>query len=240
MTDRFLSRRDLFRLGLVAGSASLAAACGWDGGPLLEPSLKRVSRVNDWVGEKLLLSDGRLAPQYPKSARTPENAFPAYAQMSPLPTPDDPDTWSLDVGGLVRKPMELTLPMLQALPRVTYTVKHHCVEGWTAIATWTGVPVSAVLALVEPQPEARYIRFDTFDAEYYNGWDLKSAMHPQTILAYAWNDRPLAANHGAPLRLYSPVKLGYKLTKYLSAMTLTAERPGGFWEDQGYPWLGGV
>jgi DMSO/TMAO reductase YedYZ molybdopterin-dependent catalytic subunit len=240
MTDRFLSRRDLFRLGLVAGSASLAAACGWDGGPHLEPGLQRFSRVNDWVGEKLLLSDGRLAREYPKSARTPENAFPAYAQMNPLPTPDDPDAWSLEVGGLVRKPMDLTLPILEALPRVTYTVKHHCVEGWTAIATWTGVPVSSVLALVEPLPEARYLRFDTFDADYSNGWDMKSALHPQTILAYAWNDRPLAPNHGAPLRLYSPIKLGYKLTKYLTAMTLTAERPGGFWEDQGYPWLGGV
>jgi DMSO/TMAO reductase YedYZ molybdopterin-dependent catalytic subunit len=235
---RALSRRDLFRLGLVAGSASLAAACGWDGGPRLEPRLRGFSRVNDWVGEKLLLSDGRLAPQYAKSARTPANAFPVYAQMNPLPTPDD--DWTLDVGGLVRKPTSFTLPMLQALSRVTYTVKHHCVEGWTAIATWTGAPVSSVLAMVEPLPEARYIRFDTFDAEYYNGWDLKSAVHPQTILAYAWNDRPLAADHGAPLRLYSPIKLGYKLTKYLTSMTLTDEQPGGFWEDQGYPWLAGV
>ena len=65
-------------------------------------------------------------------------------------------------------------------------------------------------------------------------------MHPQTILAYAFNDRPLMAEHGAPLRLYSPIKLGYKLTKYLTAMTFTRERPGGYWEDQGYPWLGGV
>ena len=86
---------------------------------------------------------------------------------------------------------------------------------------------------------ARYLRFDSFDSGYSNGWDLASAMHPQTILAYARNDQPLA-EHGAPLRLYSPVKLGYKLTKYLSAMTLTAERPGGYWEDQGYPWLGGI
>jgi DMSO/TMAO reductase YedYZ molybdopterin-dependent catalytic subunit len=233
-----LSRRDLFRLGLAAGPASLLAACGWDGGPHLEPKLRGFSKVNDWVGEKLFLSDSRLAHQYPKSARTPENAFPAYSIARPLPQPDE--DWSLDVGGLVRKPAQLTLEMLQALPRITYTVKHHCVEGWTAIGTWTGVPVSAVIAQVDPLPTARYIRFDTFDEDYYNGWDLKSAMHPQTILAYAWNDRPLAADHGAPLRLYSPVKLGYKLTKYLTAMTFTADRPGGYWEDQGYPWLGGI
>jgi DMSO/TMAO reductase YedYZ molybdopterin-dependent catalytic subunit len=97
-----------------------------------------------------------------------------------------------------------------------------------------------VAALAEPLPTARYLRFDSFDRGYYNGGDLKSAMHPQTILAYAFNDRPLMPEHGAPVRLYSPNKLGYKLTKYLTAMTFTRERPGGFWEDQGYPWLGGV
>jgi DMSO/TMAO reductase YedYZ molybdopterin-dependent catalytic subunit len=119
-------------------------------------------------------------------------------------------------------------------------VKHHCVEGWTAVATWTGVPVSVIVSMVQPRPEARYLRFDSFDSRYFNGWDLASAMHPQTILAYAYNDRPLMADHGAPLRLYSPVKLGYKMTKYLTTMSFTRERPGGYWEDQGYPWLGGI
>ena len=78
------------------------------------------------------------------------------------------------------------------------------------------------------------------DSDYSNGWDLTTAMHPQTILAYAHNDRPLQPDHGAPLRLYSPLKLGYKLTKYLTGMTFTRERPGGYWEDRGYPWFGGV
>jgi DMSO/TMAO reductase YedYZ molybdopterin-dependent catalytic subunit len=94
--------------------------------------------------------------------------------------------------------------------------------------------------MVQPTPDARYLRFDSFDSRYFNGWDLASAMHPQTILAYAYNDRPLMAEHGAPLRLYSPIKLGYKMTKYLTAMSFTRERPGGYWEDQGYPWLGGI
>ncbi len=246
MTDRpsGLNRRDFFRFGLVAGPASLVASCGWDGGPLLESKLRSFSRVNDWVGEKLLLSPSRLARQYPVSARTREANFPSYSithnRTGSFPDLPDPAHWALRVGGLVRKPMQLSRPMIEALPRVTYTVKHHCVEGWTAVATWTGVPLSAVVAMVEPTAEARYLRFDSFDSEYYNGWDLKSALHPQTILAYAYNDRPLEMNHGAPLRLYSPIKLGYKLTKYLTAMTFTRERPGGYWEDQGYPWLGGV
>ena len=237
-----VNRRDFLRLGLAAGPASLIAACGWDGGALLEPRLRMVSRINDWVGEHILQSNRRLAREYPISARTPEQAFPAYSitYNRQRRFPDPPSDWALEVGGLVRKPVRLTLPMLQAMPSVTYTVKHHCVEGWTAVATWTGVPVSSVLALVEPLPTARYRRFDSFDSGYSNGWDLTSAAHPQTILAYARNDQPLPSTRGAPLRLYSPVKLGYKLTKYLSAMTLTAERHGGYWEDQGYPWLGGV
>jgi DMSO/TMAO reductase YedYZ molybdopterin-dependent catalytic subunit len=233
-----LSRRDLLRVGLAAGPASLLAACGWDGGKHLAPTLSGFARFNDWVGEKIFLSDGRLARQYPKSARTAENAFPTYSIAEPLPEPEE--DWAFEVSGLVEKPTAFTLAMLQALPRITYTVKHHCVEGWTAVGTWTGVPLSSVIAMVQPKPQARYIRFDTFDENYYNGWDLKSAMHPQTILAYAWNDRPLEAGHGAPLRVYSPIKLGYKLTKYLTAMTFTSDRPGGYWEDQGYPWLGGI
>jgi len=237
--DRPLSRRDLLRLGLTAGAASLAGACGWQGGPLM-PLLRGASRLNDAVGEKVLLGSHRLAPQYPVSARTPERYFPAYSITRPVPQLQEPESWALEVGGLVRKPMRLTLEMLQALPRVSYTVKHHCVEGWSAIATWTGAPVSSVAALVEPTAAAGYLRFDTFDRGYSNGWDLKSAMHPQTILAYAFNDRLLTADHGAPLRLYSPVKLGYKLTKYLTKVSFTSERPGGYWEDQGYPWLGGV
>ncbi len=245
MTDRAsgLSRRDFMRMGLVAGPASLVAACGWDGGPL-EPRLRAFGRVNDWVSEKILLSRTRLAPQYPVAARTAAEQFPAYSitlnQTGGFPSPPDGDRWALKVGGLVRTPLRLTPAMLQALPRVTYTVKHHCVEGWTAIGSWTGVPVSAVAEMVRPTPEARYLRFDSFDSDYSNGWDLASAMHPQTILAYGFNDQPLMVQHGAPLRLYSPVKLGYKLTKYLTGMTFTRDRPGGYWEDQGYPWFGGI
>lgn len=235
------SRRDLLRLGLLAGPASLLASCGWGGGPLA-PTLGGVSRFNDWVGERLL-STGRPGREYAVSERTPERLFPAYSQVRPFPRiedTEDADAWGLEVGGLVEKPQRLRLAMLEALPRVTYTVKHHCVEGWTAIGTWTGVPVSAVAAMASLKPEAAYLRFDSFDRGYFNGWDLKSAMHPQTILAYAFNDRPLTPARGAPLRLYSPVKLGYKLTKYLTAMTFTRERAGGYWEDRGYPWLGGI
>jgi DMSO/TMAO reductase YedYZ molybdopterin-dependent catalytic subunit len=239
-----IGRRDFFRLGAVAGPASLLAACGWDGGPFLEPKLRAFSRLNDWVGEKILYSPSRLAKEYPISARTPPREFPSYSitynRTRSFPRVPDLSAWTLNVDGLVRKPLRLGRGEIEALPRVTYTVKHHCVEGWTAVGTWTGVAVSTIVALVEPTEEARYLRFDSFDSGYYNGWDLASAMHPQTILAYGFNDRPLMINHGAPLRLYSPIKLGYKMTKYLTGMAFTRDRPGGYWEDQGYPWLAGV
>jgi DMSO/TMAO reductase YedYZ molybdopterin-dependent catalytic subunit len=243
MTDaRRLTRRDFVRLGVAGGPAAVLAACGWDGGPSIEPRLRAASRINDWVGQHLLLSRSRLATENPLSARTPPARFPMYSitynRTGRFPVA--PDGWALGVGGLVRAPMRLTLERLRELPRVTYTVKHHCVEGWTAVGTWTGVPVSVITDMVRPTPEARYLRFDSFDARYSNGWDLASAMHPQTILAYAFNDRPLSAERGAPLRLYSPIKLGYKMTKYLTGMTFTSERPGGYWEDQGYPWFAGL
>lgn len=197
----------------------------------MESKLRAISRVNDWVGERILLSTSRLVEEYPVSARTPPPLFPAYSitmnRTGQIPRPADTAGWALEVGGLVRKPARLTLPMLQALPAVTYTVKHHCVEGWTAIGSWTGVPVATITAMVEPTPPAQFLRFDSFDSSYSNGWDLQSAVHPQTILAYAYNDRPLAPNRGAPLRLYSPIELGYKLAKYLTRMTSPATARAG-------------
>src|SRR5918995_1772538 len=141
MTDQRggLTRRDLLRLGFMAGPASIAAACGWDGGSLLEPKLRAFSRINDWVSEKVLLSGTRLAKEYPVTARTPPRHFPAYSitfnQTGSFPSVSHPADWSLDVGGLVRKPLRLLRKDIEALPSLTYTVKHYCVEGWTAIAT---------------------------------------------------------------------------------------------------------
>lgn len=233
-----IDRRSFLRLSAGAGTASLAAACGWDGGNAVRPLLLDVSRLNDWVGEKMLFSPRRLAREYGVAERSA--SLPSYFISRATPLLKDPGAWRLRVDGLVRTPQSLSLDDLRAMPRTSYTVKHHCVEGWTAIATWHGVPVSAIAERCGMLPQARYVRFDSFDDGYSNGWDLASAMHPQTILAYAMNDNPLAPAHGAPLRLYAPTKLGYKMTKYLLSVTFTAERPGGYWEDQGYPWFAGV
>jgi DMSO/TMAO reductase YedYZ molybdopterin-dependent catalytic subunit len=234
MTDR----RDFLKLAAGAGTASLAAACRWDGGNVLRPKLLALSRVNDWVGEKILFSPTRLARTYSPAERS--RSLPSYFISRAMPFLKDPGAWRLRVDGLVRQPLLLSLDDLMRMPRLSYTVKHHCVEGWSAIATWHGVPVTAVVERCQPLPTARYIRFASFDSDYSNGWDLASALHPQTILAYGMNDQALAPAHGAPLRLYSPTKLGYKLTKYLVSMTFMDKRPGGYWEDQGYPWFAGL
>jgi DMSO/TMAO reductase YedYZ molybdopterin-dependent catalytic subunit len=234
---REVSRRSFLGRGMAVSLGLAATACGWDGGDRLVPTLRRVSRLNDWLGERLLSHD-RRAPKYSHSERS--RAFPNYHISRTTPILADPAAWRLEVGGLVRHPLSLSRPDLEALDRLTYTVKHHCVEGWTAIATWTGTPFRVIADRAGVLPEARYVRFDSFDAGYFNGWDMKSALHPETILAYGFNDHFLTSEHGAPLRLYAPHKLGYKLTKYLTRVTFTAERPGGFWEDRGYPWFAGV
>jgi DMSO/TMAO reductase YedYZ molybdopterin-dependent catalytic subunit len=235
---RSTDRRGFLRLAAAGGAASLAAACGWDGGDALRPGLLDISRVNDWVGENILFSPTRLARTYSPAERSSE--LPSYFISEMTPLLRDPRAWRLRVDGLVRQPLELSIDDLMRLPRTSYTVKHHCVEGWSAIASWHGAPVAAVVERCQPLAAAKYIDFRSFDAGYSNGWDMASAMHPQTILAYGLNDRALPPDHGAPLRLYSPTKLGYKLTKYLLSMTFTERRPGGYWEDQGYPWFGGV
>jgi len=236
--DRTTDRRGFLRLSAAAGPAALAAACGWDGGNLIRPRLWSISRLNDWVGEKVFFSPTRLAHTYPVSARAA--SLPSYYISDQTPMLKNPATWRLTVDGQVATPLVLSIDDLMRMPRTSYTVKHHCVEGWTAIASWAGVPVAAIVERCRPRPSARYIMFKSFDADYSNGWDMASAMHPQTILAYGMNDNPIPPAHGAPLRLYSPTKLGYKLTKYLVSMTFTDERPGGYWEDQGYPWFGGI
>lgn len=236
--DKRTDRRGFLKLAAAAGTASVVAACGWDGGAVIRPRLLSISRLNDWMGEKVFYSPTRLAPTYPESERNPR--LPSYFISRSTPMLRDPAAWRLLVDGLVTTPLSLSIDDLQRLPRTSYTVKHHCVEGWTAIASWAGTPVSAIVERCRPLPRARYILFRSFDAGYSNGWDLASALHPQTILAYAMNDNPLPPGHGAPLRLYSPTKIGYKMTKYLVSMTFLDRRPGGYWEDQGYPWFAGI
>jgi len=185
-----------------------------------------------------MFSPHRLAPELPASAATPESAFPAYYISDSIPVA--PANWTLKVRGLVRQPMVLTLAQIQKMPRTDMRVQHHCVEGWSAVASWHGVRLSEVAKMARLDPRVKFVEFRSFDSDYWSSWDLASAMHPQTLLAYGFNNGPLYAEQGAPLRVYSAVKLGYKMVKYLTEINFLPSPTGGYWETQGYEWFAGV
>ncbi|QGP79286.1 molybdopterin-binding protein [Sphingobium sp. CAP-1] len=160
--------------------------------------------------------------------------------------------WRLRVDGLVTKQLSLSLSQLRTLPHREQITRHDCVEGWSAIGKWRGVPLRTILDGAGLRSSARYIVFHCADImgsgkPYYESIDLIDAFHPQTILAFALNDRPLAVANGAPLRLRVERQLGYKQAKYLmrieavDSLTAIAGGKGGYWEDHAaYDWYAGI
>jgi DMSO/TMAO reductase YedYZ molybdopterin-dependent catalytic subunit len=170
---------------------------------------------------------------------------PAYNAMQALEFAD----WRLQVGGLVERPLALSLAQLRAMPSQSQITMHSCDEGWSAIGEWTGVQLSRVLALSGILPEARYVVFRCLDTikgvPMYGSIDLLDAVHPQTILAYEMNGAPLPVRHGAPLRLRVELQIGYKNMKHLKSIELVksfveiGKGCGGTAEDAGYQWYAG-
>jgi len=224
------------RRKLILGLAATTALAGCDS-RIVSMFLAGMGRWNERV-DRMLFSPNRLAPQPPASELTPEADFPSYFISDSIPFA--PDNWMLMVGGLVARPSVFSLEQLQRMPQTGMRIRHHCVEGWSAVAEWHGVQLREIARIVGASREAQYVEFRSFDAGYYSTWDIESSLHPQTILAYGMNGRPLYPDHGAPIRLYSPVKLGYKNVKYLTEVNFLPHRSGGYWEDQGYDWYGGV
>ena len=219
------------------------------------------------------LPAGQLAPEYDKSA------ISAFFKPNGSIDPKDAgykklvaakfEGYALAIGGLVEKPRSFTLAELRAMPARTQITRHDCVEGWSCIGQWTGVPLSALLDAVGVKDEARFVVFhcfDNYDTDYtteqtdqvqnntldgppprfYGSIGMEDATHPQTILAYDMNDAALPVAHGAPLRLRVERQLGYKNTKYIHSIELVSsfasigDGKGGYWEDQGYAWYGGI
>ena len=127
-----------------------------------------------------------------------------------------------------------------AQPRATQRVNHYCVEGWTAVAEFTGARLGDLARLAQVDPGAGYVDFQSFDSDYHESWDIDSALHPQTLVVYAKDGSALSPAYGAPARVHSPVKLGYKNTKYLTKIVFLPEKNGGYWSDRGYEWYGGL
>ena len=223
---RSISRRELFKLTPVVALGAFAI-------PKLQvPLLKAGLGFSDWASARLFRTD-HLAPTFVDSDLTPFDKFPLNSYDV-----DDPgidlEKWVLRVTGAVQKPGDYTMAQIKALPKVTQNTRHVCVEGWDVIGSFGGVRLSDFLKIVGADPNARFVSVECAD-DYYESLDWATAMHPQTLLCYEMYDQPLTREHGAPLRLSIPTKIGYKQAKYLTALKVShlLER-AGYWEDQGY------
>lgn len=251
---RMFSRRVVLGSMATAGGLSLLGL-GVRGFPLPIRNPRDAAEALAWRSQEMLLASQPLVREYaPDQISTdfPVNGtMPSHERYRHLLETGFRD-WALRVGGLVARPLSLSLQQLRALPLRHQITQHNCDEGWSAIGQWTGVPLRLVLALAGLRPEARYVVFhcmDVMDVDkqpYYESLDLLNAMHPQTILAHAMNGQALAPEHGAPLRLRVELQIGYKNAKWLDRIEVTdslnrfGKGRGGWWEDfDNAPWFAG-
>jgi DMSO/TMAO reductase YedYZ molybdopterin-dependent catalytic subunit len=229
---RQVSRRELLKLTPVLALGAFAIP-KWQ-----EGLLKKGLGFSDWASARLFRT-GHLAPTFDNVELTPPAKFPINGYDV-----DDPgvdlENWTLTVGGAVQKPGEYRLAQFQALPRVQQNTRHVCVEGWDVIGRFGGARLSDFLQIVGADPTARFITVNCAD-DYYESLDMATALHPQTLLCYEMYEQPLTREHGAPLRLQIPTKIGYKQAKYLTELKVTHVLDKvGYWEDQGYSWFYGM
>lgn len=250
---RFLVRAGTAGLALTLSGCSKLSQQPWVGSLLGEVE-KLTLRA-----QRLFAGSHTLAPEYREADIAPE--FRANGTLDPAT--DDYNShvangfadWRVAVTGLVDQPLSLSLASLKQWPSRTQITRHDCVEGWSCIGKWTGVPLATVLAAAGVRETARYVVFRCADNMappganpqlYYESLDLLEATHPQTILAYELNNAPLPVKNGAPLRLRAERQLGYKMAKYIKHIEVVAELTsiaggrGGYWEDQGYSWYAGI
>ncbi len=235
-------------LGTMAGCDNLTQS-GW-----FPSILGMAETVTDRV-QRAIIPSKALAKEY-----TPADisvVFPANGNTDPGTEHYDHmrgnnfRDWEVIIDGLVSKPTVFSLAALKEMPARTQITRHDCVEGWSAIGKWTGVPLGDLMHRVEPLPQANYVVFHCADIDeeglaYYESMAVEDLFHPQTILAYELNGQPLDVPHGAPLRLRFERQLGYKHAKYVRGVEIVASLAGigggkgGYWEDQGYEWYAGI
>ena len=223
---RTINRRELLKLTPLVAVGAFAVP------QLQTPLLKAGLGFSDWASAKLFRS-GHLARTFAETDLTPFDRFPINGYDVDDPGVDF-DRWSLTVGGAVQKPGEYRLSQIQTLPKVTQNTRHVCVEGWDVIGHFGGVRLSDFLKMIGADPAARFVTVECAD-DYYESLDMATATHPQTLLCYEMYGQPLTREHGAPLRLSIPTKIGYKQAKYLTDLKVThVLEKAGYWEDQGY------
>jgi DMSO/TMAO reductase YedYZ molybdopterin-dependent catalytic subunit len=230
-----LHRRGFLKGALSLGGLALLTGCDLSTHSGVDAGLWAMLRFNDRV-QAALFSPSRLAKTYPASAITRPFRFNAYYPEWQVRTV--PAQWRLDVSGRVSDKTSWMLEQLLALPQESQITRHICIEGWSQIGHWSGVPLHVFLRRIGADLRARYVAFKCFDG-YSTSIDMASALHPQTILAVDFERAPLTPEWGAPLRLRIPTKLGFKSAKNVQAIEVTNTYPGGYWEDQGYDWFSG-
>jgi len=256
--DRPLDRRRfLNRAAATLGVLPLAGCDDLSGNPWVLDTLGWAETATRRV-QRLILPPQALAREYT------EADISKHFKPNGSTDPDDPDyqdladgrfkDWRLSIDGLVERPLTMSLEDLRALPSRTQITRHDCVEGWSCIGKWKGVPLAMLLERAGLKPQARYVVFHCADtlgasldaAKYYESIGLEDAFHPQTMLAYDMNDAPLPVAHGAPLRLRVERQLGYKMAKYVmraeavESFAAIGGGRGGYWEDRGYEWYAGI
>lgn len=243
------------RTALIGAGGLLLAGCEQI---TRAPSVRKVLTLGEKAtlsGQRLVTDRNALAPEFTRADISPKfrmngNRMPASSEYQALMANNFAD-WKLEIGGKVARPFSLTLAQIKAAPQRTQITRHDCVEGWSAIGEWTGVPLALLLRQAQGSSSAQYIVFhcaDDFSGNpYYESIDLIDAMHPQTILAHTMNRQPLPVGHGAPIRLRVERALGYKQAKYVmkieavEALAGLYGGGGGYWEDHsGYQWFAGI
>lgn len=238
---KIITRRKAIITGLTSIGGLLIAGCSKP----LPPTYGNILRMGDnltYVAHRALLPGQSLAKEYNISDIS---SFPAVGTINPASSNEDYARllnnsfadWMLPIEGSVTKPGSYSLADLQKFPSHTHITRHTCEEGWTAIAQWTGVPLSAILQSAGMLPSARFVNFYSFDG-WVDSIDLLDAFHPQTILAYGMNGRNLTVPHGAPVRLRVENQIGYKSMKYLQRIVVTDDFVDT--GDGGWAWYTGI
>jgi DMSO/TMAO reductase YedYZ molybdopterin-dependent catalytic subunit len=230
------ARRAFLQRTLTLGGLSLLGGCSLVDEDSVDNALMGISRFND-KAQGWLFDPNRLAPTYPDSMITRPFPFNAYYGEDEIRVVDE-ESFRLEVTGLVADRKRWTLEELRAVPQTDQVTRHICVEGWSAIGKWGGVPFASFLRRVGADLSAKYVGFKCAD-DYYTSIDMATALHPQTLLALTYDSQPLPPRYGFPMKLRMPTKLGYKNPKHIQAIFVTNTYPGGYWEDQGYNWFGG-
>jgi len=232
-----IERRRFLRQSLSLGALTFLTGCDVTDQSAVQSALNRISRWNDRM-QAALFNPNRLMPTYPDSAAVKDFRYNAYYSEDDVPEIDG-DDFKLGLSGLIAHRKPWSLEELYALPQVSQVTRHICVEGWSMIGKWTGVPFRTFLERIGADLRAKYVGFECADG-YYSSIDMASALHPQTLLTFKISDQILAPKYGYPLKLRIPTKLGFKNPKWITAMFVTNRFPGGFWEDRGYNWFAGV